>query len=261
MSITVHQHAVVSANAQLADGVVVEPFAVIEDNVVVGSGTHIGTHALVANGSRIGNNCRIHHGAAVGTVPQDLKFHGEESILEIGDHTTVREFATLNRGTTASGKTSIGHHTFIMAYAHVAHDCVVGSHVILANSVNLAGHVIVEDNVVIGGLVPIHQFVRIGCHAMVGGGYRVPKDVPPYILAAHEPLTYQGLNVVGLRRRNFKQETITALEQAYQIIYHSHLNTSQAIEKIRAELPPSDEIKHIIEFVEQSKRGIIWASR
>ena len=261
MSTTVHQNAVVSPKAQLADGVVVGPFAVIEDNVVIGINTHIGSSTLIANGSRIGKECRIHHGAAIGTVPQDLKFHGEETTLEIGDHTTVREFATLNRGTTAGGKTTIGHHTFIMAYAHVAHDCAVGNHVILANCVNMAGHVTIEDNVVISGLVGIHQFVRIGCHAMIGGGYRVPKDVPPYILAAHEPLSYQGLNVVGLRRRNFKQETMDTIEKTYQIIYRNNLNITQAVEKIRAELPVSDEIKHIIEFVEQSKRGIIWARR
>ncbi len=261
MSVTVHQHAAVSPKAQLGEGVVVGPFTSIEDNVIIGEGTQISSNVLIANGSRIGKECRIHHGAAVGTIPQDLKFKDEETILEIGDFSTVREFTTLNRGTTASGKTTIGHHAFIMAYAHIAHDCAVGNNVILANAVNLAGHVVIEDYVVVGGLVPMHQFVRVGCHAMVGGGYRVPKDVPPYILAAHEPLSYQGLNTVGLRRRNFSQETLDTIEKAYHIIYRSKLNISQALDKIRAELPMNDEIKHIIEFVEQSKRGIIWVRR
>jgi UDP-N-acetylglucosamine acyltransferase len=261
MSVTIDPTAVVSPKAQLEPGVSIGAFTVVEENVTVGSGTVIGSHALIASGARIGRDCRIHHGAVVATAPQDLKFRGEPSLLEIGNHTTIREYVTLNRGTAERGKTTIGSHCFIMAYAHVAHDCSVGSNVILANSVNMAGHVIIEDHVVIGGLVPVHQFVRIGCHAMIGGGFRVPKDVPPYILAGQEPLVFQGLNLVGLKRRNFTREALDLLRKTYQIVYESNLNVSQAIEKIRQEIPASEEINHIIEFIEKSKRGIIGNRR
>lgn len=261
MSISIDPRAIVHSKAQLGDNVSVGPNAVIEENVVIGSGTHVASNALIANGTHIGTECRIHHGAVLGTIPQDLKFRGEQSTLEVGDHTTIREYATLNRGTAERGKTNVGHHCFIMAYAHVAHDCSIGNHVILANSVNMAGHVVIEDYVVIGGLVPIHQFVRIGCHAMLGGGFRVSKDVPPYILAGQEPLTFQGLNVVGLKRRNFSPAVLSNIEKAYQIIYNDNLNVSQALERIKNELPPTDEIRHIVDFIERSKRGIIWTRK
>ena len=194
MSVNVDNRAAVSPKAELEAGVTVGPFAVIEENVTIGSGTIIGSHALIASGARIGRECRIHHGAVVGTAPQDLKFRGEATTLEMGNHTTIREYVTLNRGTSERGKTTIGNHCFIMAYVHVAHDCSVGNNVILANSVNMAGDVVIEDQAVIGGLVPLHQFVRVGAHAMIGGGFRVPKDVPPFILAGQEPLAFQGLN-------------------------------------------------------------------
>jgi len=261
MSVTVDNRAIVSPKAQLEPGVVVGPFAIIEENVVIGPGTVIGSHALIASGARIGKECRIHHGAVISSAPQDLKFRGEQTTLEIGNHTTVREYATLNRGTAERGKTTIGNNCFIMAYAHVAHDCSVGNHVILANSVNMAGHVIIEDHVVIGGLVPVHQFVRVGRHAMIGGGFRVPKDVPPYILAGQEPLVFQGLNLVGLKRRNFTRESLDLLRKTYLIIYESNLNVSQAIERIRAEIPQTEEVTLLVEFIEKSKRGIIGTRR
>jgi UDP-N-acetylglucosamine acyltransferase len=261
MSVTIDPTAAVSPKAQIEPGVTIGPFAVVEENVTIGSGTVIGSHALIASGARIGKECRIHHGAVVATAPQDLKFRGEPTILEIGNHTTIREYVTLNRGTAERGKTTVGSHCFIMAYAHVAHDCSVGNNVILANSVNMAGHVIIEDHVVIGGLVPIHQFVRIGRHAMIGGGFRVPKDVPPYILAGQEPLVFQGLNLVGLKRRNFTREALDLLRKTYQIIYESNLNVSQALERIREEIPASEETNHILEFIEKSKRGIIGNRR
>lgn len=261
MGVTVDNRAVVSPKAQLEPGVVVGPFAIIEDNVTIGGGTVVGSHALIASGSRIARECRIHHGAVIGSAPQDLKFRGEQTTIEIGSHTTIREYATLNRGTSERGKTTIGSHCFIMAYAHVAHDCSVGNNVILANSVNMAGHVVIEDHVVIGGLVPVHQFVRIGCHAMIGGGFRVPKDVPPYILAGQEPLVFQGLNLVGLKRRNFSRESLDLIRRTYQIVYESNLNVSQALERIRAELPASEEITRLVEFIEKSKRGIIGYRR
>lgn len=261
MGSSIDNHATVSPKAQLGDNVVVGPYAIIEDDVVIGGGTHIASHALIANGARIGKECRIHHGAVIATIPQDLKFHGEMTLLEVGDHTTIREYATLNRGTHARGKTTIGNHCFIMAYAHVAHDCSIGNHVILANAVNMAGHVMIEDYVVVGGIVAIHQFTRIGRHAMIGGGFRATKDVPPYVLAGQEPLAFTGLNVVGLKRRNFLPETIDLIEKAYNLIYNSSLNVSQALDKIKAELKLTEEIKHIVDFIEKSKRGIIWRRR
>ena len=261
MNAQIDSRANVSSHAQLGEDVVVGPFTTIEDDVIIGNGTIIGSNALIARGSRIGKQCRIHHGAVIGTIPQDLKFGGEMTTLEIGDYTIVREYATLNRGTHDRLKTMIGSHCMIMAYVHVAHDCIIGNHVILSNAVNMAGHVTIEEYAVIGGIVPIHQFVRVGRQAMIGGGYRVPKDVPPYVLAGQEPLIYQGLNVVGLKRRNFSNEVLINLEKTYHYIYNMQLNVTQAIEKIKAELPMTEEIKHVIEFIENSRRGIIWRKR
>jgi UDP-N-acetylglucosamine acyltransferase len=261
MSTTIHPSALVSQKAKIGDNVTVGPFTIIEDDVQIGDGTSIASNVLIANGTRLGRECRVHHGATLGTIPQDLKFRGEITTLEIGDHTTIREYVTLNRGTHDRWKTTIGSHCFLMSYAHVAHDCAVGNHVILANAVNMGGHVINEDHAVVGGIVAIHQFSHIGRHSMIGGGFRVTKDVPPYVLAGQEPLSFNGLNIVGLRRRNFPQETIQTLEKAFQLIYYSQLNVSQALEKIKKELPPTEEIKHVIEFIEKSKRGIIWSRR
>jgi UDP-N-acetylglucosamine acyltransferase len=261
MSTTIDPRAVVSPKAQIGDHVTIGPFTIVEDDVVIGSGTSIASHALLANGTRVGKECFIHHGSVLGTTPQDLKFHGEASTLEVGDHTTVREYVTLNRGTHVRGKTTVGNHCFIMAYAHVAHDCAVGNHVILANSVNMAGHVVIEDYVVVGGIVAIHQFTHIGCHAMIGGGFRATKDVPPYVLAGQEPLAFTGLNIVGLKRRNFSQEAIDALDKAYQTIYNSSLNVTQALERLKGDNALSDEVRHVVEFIERSKRGIIWRRR
>ncbi len=261
MNGAIHSTALVSPKAQIGDNVSIGPFTIVEDDVIIGAGTTIASNALIAGGTRLGRECRVHHGAVLGTVPQDLKFRGEITTLEIGDHTTIREYATLNRGTNDRWKTTVGNHCFIMAYAHVAHDCAIGNHVILANSVNMGGHVIIEDHAVVGGVVAVHQFSHIGRHGMVGGGFRVTKDVPPYVLAGSEPLAFQGLNVVGLRRRNFSRQAIENLEKAYQLIYHSQLNVTQAIERIKQELPMAEEIRHVIEFIEKSKRGIIWTRR
>jgi UDP-N-acetylglucosamine acyltransferase len=186
-----------------------------------------------------------------------LKYQGEPTVLEVGDRTVVREYATLNRGTTASGKTVIGSDCLFMAYTHVAHDCVIGNHVILANCVALAGHVTLHDYVIIGGLTPIHQFVSVGAHAMVGGGLRVSKDVPPYILAGQDPLCFEKLNLVGLRRRGFSPRTIQLLDEAYRLLYRSNLNVSQAVERIQRDLEPIPELVKLVEFITSSKRGII----
>ena len=257
MPISIDSRAVVSPKAQLGDGVSVGPFTIIEDDVVVGDGTKIMASAYVANGARIGKNCVIHHGAVVSNVPQDLKFAGEQTTLEIGNGTVVREFCTLHKGTAETGKTVIGSDCLLMANAHVAHDCRVGGHCIFANVVSLAGHVTVGDWVVIGGLTPVHQFVNIGAHAMIGGGLRVTKDVPPYILAGREPLHYDGVNIIGLRRRGFSKEQIEVIENAYRILYSSGMMVSDAVRRIESELGSLPEITLITDFIKRSARGII----
>jgi UDP-N-acetylglucosamine acyltransferase len=261
MSTIINPRAIVSPKAQLGENVSIGPFTIVEDEAVIGEGTHVGANVLIASGARIGKECRIHHGAVLATAPQDLKYRDEPTTLEIGDNTVIREYATLNRGTHDRWKTTVGSHCFIMAYVHVAHDCEIGDHVILANGVNMAGHVVIEEHAIIGGVTPIHQFVRIGRHSMIGGGFRVPKDVPPYVLAGQEPLVFQGLNIVGLKRRNFSSEAIGALENAYRLLYQSRLNVTQAIERIKAEIPQTEEVRYIVDFVTMSKRGIIGSRR
>jgi len=253
----IHQMAIVDPKAELADDVEIGPFTIIEGDVQVDSGTKIGPSVLLADGARIGKNVTIHKGAVIGSVPQDLKFGGEITQAYVGDNTTIREYATINRGTIDHGKTVVGSGCLMMAYSHVAHDCEVGDKVILANSVNLAGHVLIEEQAIIGGIVPLHQFVRVGRHSFIAGGTRVPKDVPPYILAANEPLRYSGLNSIGLRRRGFPADTIAAIKHAYKLIYLSDMNVSQGIGRIKDEMEILPEIQHIIDFIEGSERGII----
>jgi UDP-N-acetylglucosamine acyltransferase len=253
----IHPTAIVDPKAELADDVRVGPFTVIEGDVRIGPGSEVHSHCLVADGARIGKSCIIHHGAVVSTAPQDLKFEGEKTTLEIGDRTVIREFCDLNRGTKEKGKSVIGSQSFLMAYTHVAHDCEIGDHVILANGVQLAGHVTVEDWVSIGGLTPVHQFCKIGQHAFVGGGFRVTQDVPPYILAAGEPLGFKGLNRIGLTRRGFSKEAIAALHTCYRLLYNAKLNFREALERIRAEVPDLPEVQNVLRFVEANARGII----
>ena len=257
MSVSIDRTARVSPNADLGDGVSIGPFSIVEDNVVIGEGTQVASNVLIASGARIGKGCRVHHSAVVSSIPQDLKFAGEDTTLEVGDGTVVREFATLNRGTKDQWKTTIGSNCLLMAYTHVAHDCFIGNSVILANAVNMGGHVTIDDYAIVGGMVPIHQFVQIGCHAMIGGGFRVVKDVPPYVLAGQNPLSFEGLNIVGLKRRGFSPEAISSIESAYHYIYNSKLNVSQAIDKIQKEMVLTDEVRRIIEFTKGSKRGIV----
>lgn len=252
----IHPTAVIDSSAELADDVEVGPYTVIGPNVRIGAGTVIGPHAHIVRDTTIGAGCAIHHGAAVGGDPQDLKYNNEKTELVIGDGTVVREFATLNRGTTAHGRTELGTQCLVMAYAHVAHDCIIGNGVILANSVNMGGHVVIEDNVIVGGLTAIHQFVRIGRHAFVGGSSAVRKDVAPYVKAAGDPLRLFGLNSVGLRRRGFPEETRLSIKRAYRLFFHSTLNIAQALERARAELPDSPELKHFLDFVADSERGM-----
>lgn len=253
----IHPTALVDKKAELADDVEVGSFSIVEGDVRIDSGSRIHSHVLVAEGARIGRNCMMHHGAVISTQPQDLKFEGEKTTLEIGDNTVIREYADLNRGTVDRGKTVIGQQVFIMAYSHVAHDCLIGNHVILANGVQLAGHVTVEDHVILGGLVPVHQFCTIGRHAFVGGGYRVAQDVPPYVLAAGEPLGFKGLNITGLKRRGFEKDAIRALHRLYRLLYQSKMNRSQALQAIQSEVPSIPEVKIVLDFIEKSERGII----
>jgi UDP-N-acetylglucosamine acyltransferase len=254
---TIHPTAIVDPRAEIGDHGEIGPYSVIEGDVVVGEGCTVGPHVYIANGARIGNQVAIHKGAVVATLPQDLKFGGEKTLFEIGDHTVVREFCTLNRGTAAHGKSRVGSNCLLMAYAHVAHDCTVGDHVILANAVQIGGHVTIEDWAILGGMAAVHQFVHVGQHSMIGGTFRAIKDVPPYILASGEPLRYSGLNSVGLRRRGFQSETLSTLKKVYRLLYRSQLNVSQAVERIRQELEITEPVQNILTFIENADRGII----
>jgi UDP-N-acetylglucosamine acyltransferase len=249
--------AYVHPEAKIADNVVIEPFVTINQDVVIGEGTRIGSSVTIMPGVRIGKNCRIFPGAVIGAEPQDLKFRGEYSTVEIGDNTTIREFVTVNRGTAAKGKTIVGSNCLLMAYVHVAHDCIVGNNVILVNSTQLAGEVIIDDYVILGGMSAVHQFVHVGSHVMLSGGSLVRKDVPPFIKAGREPLSYVGINSIGLRRRNFSNEKIREIQEIYRYIYQKGLNISQAVEVIEAEMPASTERDEILLFIKDSKRGII----
>ena len=257
MSVQIDKLAVVSPKAQLGTNVSVGPFSVIEDDVVIGDGTRIGTSAIVSSGTRLGRECKVFHGAAVGGPPQDLKYAGETTYLEVGEKTVIREFVTLNRATTESGTTRIGRNCLLMAYTHVAHDCQLGDNVILANCVALGGHVVIGNHVIVGGLTPVHQFVRIGDHAMIGGGFRIGKDVPPYILAGQEPLRFERINLVGLRRRGFDEKAVSSLDHAYRLLYKSGLNVSQAAERIKSEVEHTTVVENLLSFISGSKRGII----
>jgi UDP-N-acetylglucosamine acyltransferase len=244
-------------NAKIGSDVTIEPFAVIHDNVTIGDGSHIMSHAVLMAFSRIGKGCIIFPGAVIGAVPQDLKFIGEETTAEIGDYTTIRECVTVNRGTKDKFKTVIGQHCLLMAYAHVAHDCVLGDHVILANAVQLAGHVEVGDYAIIGGLAGAHQFTRIGAHTYVAGHTVIRKDVPPYVKAAREPMSYAGLNIVGLQRRNFSQEKIDTISQIYHLMFVGNHSISSAIERIKSEVADGEVKDEILQFVQNSRAGVI----
>jgi UDP-N-acetylglucosamine acyltransferase len=251
--------AYIHPDAKLAQNVVVEPFSVIQKDVEIGEGTWIGPNVTIFEGARIGKNCKIFPGAVISAVPQDLKFNGEYTTIEIGDNSVIRECVTINRGTVHKYKTVIGKNCLLMAYVHIAHDCILGDNVILANSVQLAGHINLGDYAFIGGTSAVHQFVNIGTHAMIAGGSLVRKDVPPFIKAAREPLSYAGVNSIGLRRRGFENEKIEEIQEIYRILYLSGLNNAAAIDKIEIELSATLERDIIINFVRTSERGIIKA--
>ena len=247
----------VSPHAKIAKNVVIEPFVNIEKNVEIGEGCWIGSNVTIMEGSRIGKNCRIFPGAVIGAIPQDLKFSGEETTAEIGDNTTIREFVTINRGTVANYKTVVGSNVLLMAYVHVAHDCIIGDGSILANSVQLAGHVEIEESVIVGGTSAVHQFVKIGKHVIISGGSLVTKDVPPFTKAAREPISYAGVNSIGLRRRGFSSEKITEIQDIYREIFVKGKTVTKSVEWVEANMPPSAERDEILQFIQNSTRGVM----
>lgn len=257
MTVRVHPTALVDPGAQLGPGVEVGPFTVLGPGVEIGEGTVIGPHAVIERNTALGRRCHVGAGAVLGADPQDLKYRGEATRLEIGDETTIREYATLHRGTSATGRTRVGSRCYVMAYVHVAHDCVIEDAVVLANAVQLAGHVHIETCASIGGCTPVHQFVRIGRHAFVGGGSRVPQDVPPYTRAAGNPMRLYGINSVGLARAGMPAPARAALKRAYRLLFNSELSPTQAVDRLRMESPHVPEVMHLVDFIATSRRGVL----
>lgn len=253
----IHPLACVDTKAVIDPTAEIGPFAYIEANVEIGARTKIMANASVLYGARIGADCTVFPSAVVGAIPQDLKFQGEETLAIIGDHTVIRECATVHRGTASKGKTVVGNYCLIMAYSHVAHDCLLHDHIIMSNATQLAGEVVVDDYAILGGGSLVHQFTHVGAHSMTQGGTKVNKDIPPYVLAAHDPISFCGINSVGLSRRGFTREQITAIQDTYRIVYMSGLNTTQALQQISDTLPQSAERDAIVEFITTSPRGVI----
>ena len=253
----IHQTAIIDSQAELASGVEVGPYSIIGPQVKIGRNTKIGPHVVIDGWTHIGEGCTVFQFASIGALPQDLKYKGEESWVIMGNNNTIREFVTINRGTSWSqGKTTIGNNNFFMAYSHVAHDCKIGNHVILANAATLAGHITIEDCAIVGGLVGVHQFVRLGCHSIIGGGSGVNKDVPPYMMANGQRAKLYGLNTTGLQRHHFSEEALTNLKKAYRIIFRSGLTLEKASDQLAHEVENSPEVKHLIHFIESSESGI-----
>ncbi len=253
----IHKSAIISPKAEIGENVKIGPFTIVEDGVIVGDNCDIKSSVLLAEGTILGKNVNVFHGAAIGSAPQDLKFGGENTNAIVGDGTTIREYVTFNRGTTYHNRSECGKNYLLMAYSHVAHDCLIGNNVIMANSVNLAGHVEVHDNAILGGLLPVHQFVKIGAHCMVGGGFRVQQDIVPYALVGGYPLKIVGMNSIGLKRRGFSKEALQSIDRTYKLLFFSKLNTTQAIEKIKNETDVTPEVQIVLDFVANSDRGIV----
>lgn len=252
-----HKLSHVHPNAKIGNNVTIEAFAVVDDNVEIGDNSIIQSHSIIRSGTRIGKNCNIYPGAVLGAIPQDLKFNGENTTLEIGDNVIIRECVTINRGTSAYGKTVIGNNNLIMAYGHIAHDCIVGNNCIFSNSVTLAGHITIEDYVIIGGLAAVHQFCKIGAHSFIGGGSLVNKDIPPFVRASRYPVSYLGINTVGLQRRNFTQESINRIQDIYRILFVKYTNLKKGLEKVEEMFGASPEKEIILSFISSSERGIM----
>lgn len=255
MSPRIHPSAIIDPKAEIGKDVEIGPWAFVGPHCTVGAGSSLAMRSVLESHVKLGKNVKVGIGSVLGGLPQDLKFKGEETWVEIGDGTTIREYATINRGTSESHKTSVGSNSFLMSYVHLAHDCHIGNHVIISNGTQLAGHVTVEDYAGISGLCAVHQFTRIGAHAYIGGCSRVPKDVPPFVRAVGNPIQLYGLNSVGLQRRGFKPEAIAELKRAYRLFFRSELNVSQAIEQARAELKQIPEVMALVNFLEASERG------
>ena len=251
--------AFIHPDAKIGKDVIIEPFAYIAGNVVIGDGTWVGPNSTIMDGARIGKNCRIFPSAVISGIPQDLKFRGEETTVEIGDNTTMRESVTVNRGTAATGKTIVGSNCLLMAYSHIGHDCVIGDNCIIGNSTALAGEVSIHDWAILSGGTLVHQFTNIGAHVIIGGGSKVRTDVPPFIKADRDPLSYLGLNSVGLTRRGFEKARIDEIHNIYRVIYQNGLNISQALDQVEKEFESSADRDYILDFIRKSERGIIRA--
>jgi UDP-N-acetylglucosamine acyltransferase len=253
--------AYVHPQAKIAANVVIEPFVNIEKNVEIGEGTWIGSNVTIMEGARIGKNCKIFPGAVIAAIPQDLKYAGEETLVKIGDNTIIREFVTINRGTKANWETVVGNNCLLMAYVHIAHDCILGNHVILANACNLAGHIEIDDFAIVGGMSAVHQFVHIGKHSMISGGSMVTKDVPPFTKAGRSPISFVGVNSIGLRRRGYSNEQINFIHDVYRNLYLQGRNISQATDYIEANMPINKDRDEILSFIANSQRGIMRGYR
>ena len=253
----IHPLTYIHPDAKIAPNVKIDPFTTVHKNVEIGKGTWIGSNVTIMEGARIGKNCRIFPSSVISAIPQDLKYKGEDTLTVIGDNTTIRECVTINKGTSDRNKTIIGKNCLIMAYSHIAHDCEIGEHCIFSNNTTLAGHIIVGDYVVLAGLTAVHQFVRIGSHSFITGGSLVRKDVPPYVKAAREPLSYVGVNSVGLKRRGYSMEQINHILDIYRILFVRGYSVSKALSIIETEIPVSDERDEIITFVRETGRGIM----
>jgi len=253
----IHPLSVVDPQAKIAENVEIGPFCTIHKDVEIGEGTVIYSNVTIMDGARIGKNCKIFPGAVISAIPQDLKFKGEITTAVIGNNTTIRECVTVNRGTASKGTTIVGDNCLLMAYCHIAHDCKLGNNIIIGNASQIAGEVIVDDYAILSGGSLVHQFTHIGAHVIIQGGSRFSKDVPPYITAGREPLSYAGINAVGLRRRNFTNDQLNTIQDIYRTIYLSGLNNSDAIKKVETEVPESEEKRTILDFIINSKRGII----
>jgi len=247
----------ISKNAIIGENVKIGEFTVVKDDVVIGNNVEIASNVLIADGARISDNVKIGHGAVVSALPQDLKFEGEKTYFEIGEGTIIREYVTLNRGTKHSGKSVVGRNCFLMSYVHVAHDCRVGDNVVIANAANMGGHVEIGDWAIVGGLVPIHQFVKIGKHSIIGGGFRTVKDIPPFILAGSVPLRFEGLNIIGLKRRGYTADQIRKIRDIYNVIYRSQYNVSDAVKFIENEMEHDEFTETVVSFIKSCKRGIV----
>lgn len=252
-----HPLACVHPEAQIGENVEIGPFVTIEKDVIIGDGTRIMSNATILDGARIGKNCTIFPGAVVSAIPQDLKFRGEKTTAEIGDNTTLRECVTINRGTASKGKTIVGSNCLLMAYVHIAHDCSLGNNIIISNASQIAGEVVIDDFAIISGGVLSHQFCHIGSHVMIQGGSQINKDIPPYVKIGHTPIAFAGINTVGLRRRNFSDETIACIQEVYRNIYMAGMNTTDALKHIEETIPASPERDEILKFIRSSERGIV----